>query len=52
MLDVFLSGVIDLFSVTLWAIMTQPMLCFFLAALLLAVVVGVAFLLFRTAKKL
>lgn len=51
MLDVFLSGVVNLFSVTLWAIMTQPILVFFLAALLLAVVVIVAQLLFHTAKK-
>lgn len=52
MLDIFLSGVLNLLSVTLWAIMTQPVLLFFLAALLFAVVVAVAFLLFRTAKKM
>lgn len=50
-LNLFLSGVVELFSVTLWAISSQPVLCFFLAALLLAVIVGVALLLFRTAKK-
>lgn len=51
-LDIFLSGVVNLFSVTLWAIMTQPMLVFFLTALLFAVVVAVARLLFHSAKKM
>ncbi|MTQ97478.1 hypothetical protein GMD88_10740 [Pseudoflavonifractor sp. BIOML-A6] len=48
----FLSGVLSLFSNTLGAMMTQPILVFFLAALLLGVVFSLVLLLSHGVKKM
>lgn len=50
-LNEFLSGVLSLFSDTFSAMLGQPVLVLFLAALLMAVVFGLVRELFRASKK-